>query len=668
MTGFPMAVVLAAFYWAMAVSGETGTSPTFDEVAHLTAGYSYWLTDDYRFHPENGVLPQRWAALPLLFGEYRFPSLDQPAWRAGDVWVVGDQFFHQLGNPLESMLLHGRAMIAIAGAALGLLVYAWSRSLFGPAGGMLSLLFYVFCPNMLAHGSLMTSDLMLSLTLTASVWCFWTMLHRISAFTVLRSSLVMALLFVSKMSAIIVLPMCLALLVVRLLSERRALPADGSAQEANSARLRPATAGGMVIVHAVVIVAVVWSCYGFRYSMFGPVRHQDDRTTYDWNVVLADSAPIGPLVQMARDYRLFPEAILYGFSSALYRNKTRASFLNGAYSMTGWWYFFPYSVLVKTPLPLFLVLALAAAGAARRNPEDAARQSGPPGFTIGHGLYRTAPLWILLSVYWAVALGSNLNIGHRHILPTYPAVYILAGAAACWFNAPRRIAAGAALAACLLWFSVESLTIRPHYLAYFNQLAGGPPHAYRHLVDSSLDWGQDLPGLKRWLDRHQLSGQAGTPVYLSYFGSGSPDHYRIAARPLPSHFPRNPDVFFRFTGGVYCVSATMLQSLYLDAKGPWSNFYEEVYRVVLADVEQYLGTSGDLRARLRLEQEKGRQFWATRFRQYEQLRFARLVSYLRQREPDDNVGYSILIYRLSDAQIDEALHGPLAELQAAGRS
>ena len=82
LTGYPMAVVILACWWALAVSGETGKSPAFDEIAHLTAGYSYWLTGDYRLHPENGVLPQRWASLPLLLGQYRFPDLDQPAWRS----------------------------------------------------------------------------------------------------------------------------------------------------------------------------------------------------------------------------------------------------------------------------------------------------------------------------------------------------------------------------------------------------------------------------------------------------------------------------------------------------------------------------------------------------------------------------------------------------------
>ena len=81
-TSFGVAVALVLLWWVMAVSSVGQKSTTFDELAHLTAGYSYWLTGDFRLQPENGNLPQRWAALPLLLGHYRFPSLEQEAWRA----------------------------------------------------------------------------------------------------------------------------------------------------------------------------------------------------------------------------------------------------------------------------------------------------------------------------------------------------------------------------------------------------------------------------------------------------------------------------------------------------------------------------------------------------------------------------------------------------------
>src|SRR5438876_5097185 len=118
--------------------------------------------------------------------------------------------------------------------------------------------------------------------------------------------------------------------------------------------------------------------------------------------------------------------------------------------------------------------------------------------------------------------------------------------------------------------------IRPDYLAYFNEIAGGPRAGYRHLVDSSLDWGQDLPGLKAWLDEN-TDGIAGKPIYLAYFGSADPEWYGIHATSLPRD-PSSKSAAAGLTAGIYCVSATVLQQVYADQMGRWSQSYEDEYR------------------------------------------------------------------------------------------
>ncbi len=657
-----MAVFLVVLYWGMGISSQVDKSSTFDEVAHLTAGYTYWLANDYRLHPENGVLPQRWAALPLSFGEYRLPSLDQPSWWKSHVWTIGEQFFHHERNDLAAMLLQGRAMIALLGLGLGLVVYGWSRSLFGPLGGMISLLLYTFCPTMLAHGSLITSDMAIALTLTASMWCLWRLLHRVSWQRVLGTGLVLGLLFVSKMSAVLVLPMGLLLLAVRLRAKRPLLVEIGPSRRVERPATQLAVFAGVGMVLVLIAAVVTWGAYGFRYSAFNVYEPGRDSLSRGWDMVISRTGSIGKAVELARDHRLLPEAYLFGFAAVIQNARERRAFLNGEYSTTGWWYFFPYALLVKTPVPVLILLACAMIGAALHFRSESKRRDCAERVLIVEGFYQAAPLWILLWVYWAFALTSNLNIGHRHLLPAYPAMFILAGSASYW-RAMRYRVAHITLGAVLVWHLLESISIRPHYLAYFNQLDGGPSRAYRHLVDSSLDWGQDLPGLKRWLDQQGLNEQTRTPVYLSYFGTGNPEYYGIDAILLPSFAPLPMNDRASLTGGVYCISATMVQSLYLYARGRWVPEYEQAYREVLADAERYNRTSNDSEARRRLVREKGEGFWKARFKGYSQLRAARLMAYLRQREPDDHVGYSILIYRLSDAQVREALEGPPAELR-----
>jgi hypothetical protein len=620
-------------YLAMTLTSVREKSTTFDELAHLTAGYSYWLTGDFRLQPESGTLAQRWAALPLLFGRYRFPSLEEAWWKA-DVFALGYHFFYDQGNDVGAMLLASRTMTAVLAVGLGLLVYAWSRRLFGPAGAVLSAALYAFCPTLLAHGRLATPDLAAALFFTASVWSLWVAFHTVSPRSVLVAALALAGLWQAKMSAVLIGPMALGLLGIRLASGRPMAVARGCEVRSRAAQLLVLLAAGAV--QAAVVVLVTWAFYRFRYAAIRIPSPEGD--PLDWADVLGGAGAFAPAIRFGRDHRLLPEAFLYGFARFLRLSPNRPAFLNGELSFVGWRWFFPYCVAVKTPLPLLALVAAGAAGAVMRR----------------ETLYGTAPLWTLLAVYWAGAIGSSFNIGQRHLLPTSPAMLVLAGGLAYWIETRGR-AAGLPIAAAVLACAVESVTTWPHYLAYFNQLAGGPRQGYRHLVDSSLDWGQDLPGLARWLERNVPSG---TPMYVSYFGTGNPDYYHIKAKRLPGFFDEwRRREWYPLTGGVYAVSATMLQSVYGLAPGPWAMPYEERWQNALAGLRAVAAMS-DEAERQRLMSD----FLRERFVSFEHLRFARLCAFLRRREPDDNVGYSILIYRLSDQDVREALYGPPAEL------
>jgi hypothetical protein len=617
---------LLALHWSLGVSALEGKSTMFDEIAHLTAGLSYWLTGDIRLQPEGGILPQRWQALGLLGGGHRFPTLEQPAWWNADAYAVGYRFFYESGNDLAAMLRRGRGMAAVLALPLGLLVFLWARRLFGAAGGLLALALFAVSPTMLAHGPAINSDTAAALFLTASAWALWAALHRPTPRRVAASALGVGGLFVTKMSAPIVVPVAAALVAVR---------------QARAPRLRLRTLAAMAAAHVAVAAALVWALHGFRFAAFTHAEPGRDRL--GWETV----EPLPRWVAFAREHRLLPEAYLYAYAYVLHHAQARNAFLRGEWGSVGWWSFFPWTLALKTPLALFVLLALGLAALARR-------RAGP-------GVLReTTPLWALLAAYWAAALASHLNSGHRHLLPTYPPMFVLAGAAAAWLRPRPRVAAGAVVAA-LGWFAAESFAVRPHYLAYFNQLAGGPRHGWRHLVDSSLDWGQDLPGLRAWLDREGVP-RADTPVYLSYFGTGKPEHYGIASIRLPGYFDhwRPVPPWDELRGGVYCVSATMVQSVFNLFPGPWAAPHEEAYRRGLAAVRAATAEPDpETRARRMAALPRESLY------QLEQLRFARLAAWLRHREPDDAVGWSILVYRLSDAEVRAAVEGPPAELAPA---
>jgi hypothetical protein len=143
-------------------------------------------------------------------------------------------------------------------------------------------------------------------------------------------------------------------------------------------------------------------------------------------------------------------------------------------------------------------------------------------------------LLVPVVVYFAFAMRSHVNIGHRHLLPVLPFLYVVAGGlGAQWeriSNSQLRRWSAVGFAAVLLVMSSIAFyppwrpqLVYPHYLAYFNELAGGPRSGWHGLSDSNIDWGQDLPGLKKWLDRNPQS----KPIYLCYFGSSEPKFYQI---------------------------------------------------------------------------------------------------------------------------------------------
>ncbi len=690
----PAAVAgLLAVYYLLATSAASQKSMTFDEMAHLTGGYTYWAVDDYRLHPENGNLPQRLGALPAVMSGARFPRLDQPAWTRSDVYAIGDQFLYSSGNDAGTLLRRSRAVMALLGVALGALVHAWTRRLVSPAGSWVSLVLFAFSPTFLAHGPLVTSDMAAALFFTAAAGAIWIALHRITPATVLGAALVLAAAFLSKLSAPILIVVAIVMTMVKMIGGRPlAIGFRGRVVEYAGRPRQLLIVLGTAVIVGLVTWTLIWASFGFRYAAFAAAATGKDAFL---GQISEPQGAAGWLLSTAQRLHLLPEAYLYGSALTVQFAAQRAAFLNGAFSTTGWWWYFPYAFAVKTTIPAMIVGLLALAALVHRW-----RTAGAGGTELERvraSLYAGTPLLALIGVYGAFALTTNLNIGHRHLLPIYPALCILAGGAAFWLQplwdrmrtaepqsapirrkhrpgapagpttrggrnvqtglkGPSSIAVGLVTLAALAWHVAESVTIRPDYLAYFNQLAGGPSNGYKHLADSSLDWGQDLPALKRWLDREGLQRAGASTVYLSYFGTARPEYYGIKAIPLAGFIDRRPPQPPDPLGaGVYCISATVL-----DVIGP--SFYkpadETNYQAALQNLVAFARASENEQTWAALLRQTGEQYWHDLFRQFDQLRTGRLVAFLRNRQPDAMVGYSILIYRVTDRDVALAVNGP----------
>ena len=473
------AIVLAVFaaaYIALAFGSYTRESATWDEPQHLTAGYAALARRDYRVDIEHPPLARMWAALPLaLSSGIRFDT-NGVFWKEGPSRYFCHQFMYR-DNNADWMLYRARFMIVLLGVLLGVLLFCWAREWFGfwPATATLAL--YCFEPNLLAHAGLVTTDFALVCFAFGAVYFLWRLTRHFSAGNVTGLTIFFVLAQLTKFTAILLWPILLLLLILLVILTRK---------------LRPAI--GVAALLVVATYAGIWAAYGFRYRATTTARFAFE---FEKDEQVQAAAPtLSKITGWITTHRLLPQAYAEGFLLGQAKAKVRLVYFAGNHSAQGWWYYFPAAFALKTPLT---VIALFIAGlivcASRWRKE---------------WLFAIVPVVVFLGV----AMCSHINIGLRHILAIYPFVILLAGRAISrrrWLPAVAPVLAAAELA-----------LVYPHCIASFTVLVGGPSHGDEYLVDSNLDWGQDLKGLKRWMDKNNVS-----EINLSYFGTADPAYYGI---------------------------------------------------------------------------------------------------------------------------------------------
>ncbi len=653
---------LLAVHFLLAWTATLRKSPTFDECLHLTRAYTYWLTGDFRLSPPAPPLPMLWAGAPALVTPVKMPPRNDPAWKRSRHGAFSIRFLFESGNDLGTMLRRSRAMIALGGVLLGWTVFLCARAYFGPRAGLAALTLYVFSPTMLAHAGLVTADLLTAWCFLLVCLLFWRAFHRVTPARVAGAALALAALFLCKLTAFLALPMLGLLLLFRVFSRPPILVSRGEHRRPlgriSGRAGRMALLAGILGIALAVAWAGLWAGYGFRYAAFRKpmpgqrllLMHNPETRKDPWAIQCAGRPRMAAIIRFCRRRRLFPELYLYSVAMGTRLGNQRCAFLDGRHSMHGFPDFFPRAFLYKTALPLLLALGFALAlGAGTWS------RMRHPGKKWKRFFYRTAPLWVLSGLYWAALLRSHLDIGHRHLLPAYPPLIILAGGGIVALTRNRarglrRLAAlllaAQAITACIAW---------PNYLAYFNLAAGGAWNGYRHLVDSSLDWGQDLPGLKTWLDRNARN----SPVFLAYFGLAPPAYYGIHAYAMPFEkypYRNQPQIgTSRLTPGLYCISATHFQQTYVpQVWNGWTPALETLWRRLRNELRPFLEIPVWDTRRLDRALARAGAKARRRFQLFQKLRFARLCLSLHGRSPDAEVGGSILIFHLSAADLKQA--------------
>lgn len=363
-------------------------------------------------------------------------------------------------------------------------------------------------PNVLAHATLINTDFALTTTFICAVFALRSLLYEPSKSRFIACGIALGLALLSKLSALVLLPIFAVLIAHFYLCasapQREAVNRFLSPLPMRLLPVRLALCFGALCAVAAV---VLWAGYGFQIQPY-------------WHMV---------------------QSQLWDLETGHW------AYLMGEFSTRGWWYYFPIALLIKTPIATLLLVG------AGLLPLLLRRQ-----LRLEMGFLLIAPL-VLVAGF---VLGNSKNIGLRYILPIYPFLFLIAAHAE--FPLRDRIRPWAAATLCA-WYALSTLSTHPHHLAYFNESVGGPANGHHYMVDSNLDWGQDLKGLKRYMDERDIDS-----VKLSYFGTVDPRLYDLRYEWLPSFILPNPDPQQQVVlpaDGLIAISATNLVGVYMDQYG-----------------------------------------------------------------------------------------------------
>lgn len=496
------ALLLALFVVLGAQTAER-QSPTVDEFAHLPAGYAYLTIGDFSLYAKNPPLIKMIAALPLFASR---PALgnthsgETSSWRP---WLHGTSFMHLNAARYHHIFVTARYMILALGATLGLAIWLTARKIYGPGGGIAALSLYAVSPDFLAQSSIVSTDVGATLFMFLAVLGFLFFLDRPGA---LRGALCGALFgcaLLSKFTALLLAPVFLVGAV-----------AAGHWHRVRHGHVVADFSWKRVAVGIAVLFAIAWLVLlaGYGFPTFGITA----RAYHCRSEALAWVQAVFPHLPLP-----VPLAYLIGLDDQLFETRHLGfpNYLLGDWYEGARWQYYPLAVLVKTPLPILFAIA-AGVGLCRRGGERRERSAFSP--------HEVA---ILLALAWlalGVTVRNNIQVGVRYLLPSYSLAYVLAGRIGSaemlrWGGKRWRVLLATGAAALL----VSIAQVHPSYLSYFNVLAGGPENGYRVLLDSNLDWGQDLPALAKYMGEH-----GDTSVTLGYFGAVDPAIYGISYDPL----------------------------------------------------------------------------------------------------------------------------------------
>ena len=547
-------MLILLIHAGMVAYSAAGHSPSVDEVGHMGAGLGYWKFGRLDLYQVNPPLVRELATIPVFVQNpvvRRVPKYMSPLDRAE--FDTGQNFFTDNGNEsFKSFVLARWACVPFCVLG-GWICFRWSNQHYGTKGGMFCLILWCFSPEILANAAMITPDVGATAMGAAAWYLFWRWLKNPSWLSAIFAGSALGILELTKFTWIMLLFVWPVIWILwRHYRISRNVPF----------RLKVSHLVSMLLI-AVYVINVG---YGFQGSFKRLGNYWFTSETFAGNDIVLG-------VDLGNRFRgtwlaEFPVPLPENYLQGIDRQKCDfergyRSYLMGEWKHGGWWYYYLIGFLVKEPIGFQLMLYVSILTGlwnwkrwTKENIREWSLIVAPP-----------------LLIFGLVSSQTGFNHHMRYVLPAYPFLFIIAARTVTlgkfwkWFSY-----------ACLTWQAVAVLWFAPHWMSYFNEAAGGPKNGHKWLVDSNIDWGQDILMLKWWQDKHPEAA----PLNAAIFTMFDPKDIGLKFK-LPAPFVKGqPEVVTKdgLRGpqpGWYALSVCMLKGMHFsvpEGDGEWSSSTE----------------------------------------------------------------------------------------------
>ena len=594
-----LAALMLALMLGLAFFSMLGDSQTMDEVSHLPAGYSYITQHDMRINPEHPPLMKDMAGLGVWIWskisgtQINFPS-EIKAWK-NDIngqWDFGFNFMYYSGNNADGMLIAGRLPMFLILLILGIYIFKWSKELFGNKTALLALFLYSFSPTFIAHGRLVTTDVAATAAIFISLYYFVRWLKTPSIKNLVIAGIIFGLALSAKFSVFLLIPLFVFLIMVWIIISISGPRKSSGLPRSQIWKFSLVYLGRFILLGLVSLLAIyiIYIPHVWNY----PIERQVNDMRFILNSYAngPDQIALASCTNLSRIARCPAEITIWMASKPILRPLAQyfygllmvvqraaggnTTYFLGEVSATGWPSYFPIVYAIKEPLAMHILTIIALLFAVYSTKSFWKKPISRLFNWINEHIAEFAML-SFIALYWYSSVSSPLNIGIRHVLPTFPFIYILVSNQIIkWLSIkePQKnddlsayeklkflehaffgsIFKYSILAILLVWQLISVVSVYPYFLTYFNEAAGGPKNGHIYAADSNLDWGQDFKRLAKWVEENNVQR-----IYVDYFG-GTVGEYYLGNKLIPWSGQKNPNLMA--PNSYLAVSATFRQQCF----------------------------------------------------------------------------------------------------------